>query len=88
MYIFFSAAELEKFRRLQMEVDADIQKFKEDRQRRIIERENEKREDLQMLKNYDPWGKPGAGAPYKVNYPIRSYLRYRNSIGLSKILLH
>lgn len=60
-----TTAELDKFRRLQMEVDADIAKFREDRQRRIVERETEKKDDLQMLKNYDPWGKPGAGAPFK-----------------------
>ena len=40
----YSSAELDKYRRLQMEVDRDIARFREEKMRKIHEREKEKKD--------------------------------------------
>ncbi|CAD5120065.1 DgyrCDS8647 [Dimorphilus gyrociliatus] len=58
-----TSAEIRKFKEQQMEAERDILSFREERKRQILEKENEKKKDLEMLKSYDPWGRPGHGAP-------------------------
>ncbi|XP_062519805.1 uncharacterized protein LOC134194847 [Corticium candelabrum] len=60
-----TSADIVARRRQQEEADRDIAQW---RQRKAAEQQNrneEKRKDLELLRGYVPWGKPGAGAPLK-----------------------
>ena len=58
-----SSADLRRFHKEVEVAEADIRKFKEEKKMKLAEKEGEKKRDLEMLKSYDPWGRPGAGAP-------------------------
>ncbi|KAK2186996.1 hypothetical protein NP493_181g04044 [Ridgeia piscesae] len=60
-----TSAELKKFRAVQAEAEKEIEKYKHEKQRKAKDREEEKKQDLVMLQRYDPWGRPGGGAPNK-----------------------
>ncbi|XP_077863016.1 uncharacterized protein LOC102807711, partial [Saccoglossus kowalevskii] len=49
------------------EADDDIARFKELKRHQQIEQSEEKRKDLEMLKNYQPFGRPGGGAPHNIH---------------------
>ncbi|KAI0242040.1 hypothetical protein LSAT2_015124 [Lamellibrachia satsuma] len=60
-----TSAELKKFRAVQVEAEKEINKYKHEKIQKAKDREDEKKKDLAMLKRYDPWGRPGGGAPNK-----------------------
>ncbi|PAA57757.1 hypothetical protein BOX15_Mlig026890g3 [Macrostomum lignano] len=60
---FASESAAEKAARQQREAEEDIRRYKEERQRQLLEQNLEKKRDLQMLQSYYPWGRPGHGAP-------------------------
>uniref|UniRef100_A0A1I8FVA3 Centrosome and spindle pole-associated protein 1 n=1 Tax=Macrostomum lignano TaxID=282301 RepID=A0A1I8FVA3_9PLAT len=67
---YLSENEEEKIARQQMEAEADIQRYKQEKQRQMLERQLEKRQDMHMLSNYNPWGRPGHGAPRGVDSEV------------------
>ena len=46
-----------------LRADWDIHVYKEKKKMESLQKEEEKRRDLQMLQEYHPWGKPAGGAP-------------------------
>ena len=52
-----------KLEKQQIEVTEAYKKAQEEQIARAREREIEKKRDLEMLKSYNPWGRPGGGAP-------------------------
>ncbi|PAA89772.1 hypothetical protein BOX15_Mlig000374g3, partial [Macrostomum lignano] len=67
---YLSENEEEKIARQQIEAEADIQRYKQEKQRQMLERQLEKRQDMHMLSNYNPWGRPGHGAPRGVDSEV------------------
>nr|XP_022306093.1 uncharacterized protein LOC111112620 isoform X12 [Crassostrea virginica] len=64
----------DKLRKEMIETEQDRQRIKYQEQLRMRDRDDErkrqyedlleqKRQDMEMLKNYNPWGRPGGGAP-------------------------
>lgn len=43
--------------------ESNYMKFKSEEQEQVMRRAEEQRRDMAMLKDYNPWGKPGGGAP-------------------------
>lgn len=63
----FTPAEVAKFEKQRtQEHQAELQKYidevKRSRSDAVTSLDSQKRKDLELLKTYDPWGKPGAGA--------------------------
>uniref|UniRef100_A0A1I8FGY1 TPX2 domain-containing protein n=1 Tax=Macrostomum lignano TaxID=282301 RepID=A0A1I8FGY1_9PLAT len=57
---FASESAAEKAACQQREAEEDIRRYKEERQRQLLEQNLEKK---RMLQSYYPWGRPGHGAP-------------------------
>ncbi|XP_062615470.1 uncharacterized protein LOC134277185 isoform X9 [Saccostrea cucullata] len=53
----------DRLRREMMDTEQDRQRIKYQEQIRLRDREDERKRDMEMLKNYNPWGRPGGGAP-------------------------
>ncbi|OAF66877.1 hypothetical protein A3Q56_05397 [Intoshia linei] len=51
----------------QLESEKMLKEFKTEKLKKMQEIEETKRKDLEMLKDYNPWGKPGGGAPSEKN---------------------
>ncbi|KAJ8035689.1 hypothetical protein HOLleu_19443 [Holothuria leucospilota] len=58
-----TSAENRKKVRQAREAEWDVSLYKENQQKKRADTFVEKKKDLQMLIDYKPWGKPGAGAP-------------------------
>ncbi|XP_064643755.1 uncharacterized protein LOC135497790 isoform X2 [Lineus longissimus] len=58
-----SSAEHRKFRKHQIEAEDDLQKFKMEKLQKALNQGEEKKKDWEMLQEYNPWGRPGGGAP-------------------------
>ncbi|XP_074653419.1 uncharacterized protein LOC141907612 isoform X7 [Tubulanus polymorphus] len=58
-----TSAELRKLRHQHYSAELDIEAHKLEKLRRMEEMQKEKKKDLDMLQRYNPWGKPGGGAP-------------------------
>ncbi|XP_033098016.1 uncharacterized protein LOC117101979 isoform X2 [Anneissia japonica] len=58
-----TSAEKRKREHQMKEAVEDIARFKTEKLDKQLSEREEKRKDLQMLRDYQPWGKPGAGAP-------------------------
>ena len=52
-----------RFHQQRDEAEYNIQQYKKERQQKIKDRDEEKKRDMDMLKSYNPWGRPGGGAP-------------------------
>ncbi|XP_072019986.1 uncharacterized protein [Amphiura filiformis] len=60
-----TSAEKVKRQRQTRDAEWDLARAKQDKQHLDHKSKEEKRKDLEMLKNYKPWGKAGGGAPPK-----------------------
>ena len=47
------------------DADWDLRRAKQEKRDSVKRTDIEKRQDLEQLKNYKPWGREGAGAPPK-----------------------
>ncbi|XP_064595303.1 uncharacterized protein LOC135461940 isoform X2 [Liolophura sinensis] len=56
-------SELAKLHQQMFEADQDILRYKQERIQKLKEETEAKKRDLEMLQSYDPFGKPGGGAP-------------------------
>ncbi|XP_078662061.1 uncharacterized protein LOC144906031 isoform X17 [Branchiostoma floridae x Branchiostoma belcheri] len=57
------SAEERRRHKQQSEAEQDIARWRTEKARRKVEEVEEKKRDLEMLKTYQPFGRPGAGAP-------------------------
>ncbi|XP_071788824.1 uncharacterized protein [Asterias amurensis] len=71
-----TSAEEKKRTQQRFDADLDIHQFKEHKTKTTMTIQDEKRKDLQMLKDYKPWGRPGGGAPANTN--VQSVRRTKN----------
>ncbi|KAK2145574.1 hypothetical protein LSH36_672g01022 [Paralvinella palmiformis] len=60
-----TSEELMRFHQQRDEAEFNIQQYKRERQQKIKDRVEEKKRDMDMLKSYNPWGRPGGGAPMR-----------------------
>ncbi|KAK3105877.1 hypothetical protein FSP39_007702, partial [Pinctada imbricata] len=60
--------ERERKRREVDDLEADRIRVKNEERLRALQRDDERRRDMEMLRQYDPWGRPGGGAPIGNNH--------------------
>ncbi|XP_055996517.1 uncharacterized protein LOC125645670 isoform X26 [Ostrea edulis] len=56
-------SERDRLRREMIETEQDRQRLRYQDEMRMRDRVEERKRDMEMLKNYNPWGRPGGGAP-------------------------
>eukprot|EP00794_Sanderia_malayensis_P003229 gene3229-3709_t len=62
-----SSAELRKRDMQAREIEDDITRSRLEKARQMTKKQAEQKKDLEMLQSYRPWGKPGGGAPRKID---------------------
>ncbi|XP_038049489.1 uncharacterized protein LOC119723064 isoform X2 [Patiria miniata] len=75
-----TSAEERKRSRQKREADWDIAQTKQNKEMTYQQLHDEKRKDLQMLKDYKPWGKPGGGAPVSSDTNVRRTKNMEDSV--------
>ncbi|XP_022106532.1 uncharacterized protein LOC110987773 [Acanthaster planci] len=75
-----TSAEEKKRVRQKREADWDISQSKQWKEMTYQQVQEEKRKDLQMLKDYRPWGRPGGGAPTNSELNFRRTRNMEDSV--------
>ncbi|KAK3733793.1 hypothetical protein QZH41_015110, partial [Actinostola sp. cb2023] len=57
-------------KKLAFDQDDFLESHRREKHRQMMELQIEKKRDLEMLRSFEPWGRPGAGAPNKGSGPI------------------
>lgn len=77
-----TSADIRRQKREADEQATFISAHKEARKRQALLRRREQEEDLQQLKSYNPFGKPGYGAPRNGDAAISNKLQSKDGVGL------
>ncbi|CAH1774386.1 unnamed protein product [Owenia fusiformis] len=74
-----NSAELRKARKEMAAAEVDIMQYKQEKLLKQQQMVAERKKDLAMLQNYNPWGKPGHGAPKGSNIDLNKKTRMLES---------